>query len=153
MMSEVSSCCVTHCVIALLQRRCPQSDPNILPVHSPSHLQCYLKIAALDGQVESGLLILHEVKRDLGVTLLLQIPDNALADKIAVSDDLQDLVVVLPDQSELESVLGRIDGDGTRLGGAVETVDDLALDASEVDRLVEGFNDAIVTIYVQLVAA
>jgi hypothetical protein len=40
-------------------------------------------------------------------------------DEIAAADDLKHLVVVLSDKGKFESVLGRVDGDGPRLGGSV----------------------------------
>ena len=82
---------------------------------------------------------------DLRVSLLLQVADDALPDEITAPDDLQDLVVVLSHEGQLEAVLGRVDGDCSWLGSAVETMDHLALDASEVYRLIEGFDDAVIT--------
>lgn len=58
---------------------------------------------------------------------------------------MEDLVVVLAHQSELESVLGGVDRYRARLGVAIQTVHDLAFDASEVDGLLERLDDSVIT--------
>lgn len=136
---------MAHSVIALLQCRGPKPIPNILPVHRPRHLQCNLQVPALDRQIEPRLLVLDEVKRDLGISLLLEVPDDALPNEIAVPDDLEDFIVVLADQSEFEAVLRRIDGDGARPGSTVEAMHDLAFDTGEVDGLVKSLDYAVIT--------
>jgi hypothetical protein len=132
-------------MVALLQCGCTKSGPHILPVDLSGHLGCHLQVAAFDGEIESGLRILDKVEGNLGVSLLLQVPDNALTDEIAAADDLKHLVVVLSDKGKFESVLGRVDGDGPRLGGSVQAVDNLPLDSGEVDGLLERLDDTIVT--------
>ena len=52
-----------------------------------------------------------EWKTYFGESLLLQVSDNRLTDQITRSNNVQHFIVILPDQSELESVLGRIDWD------------------------------------------
>jgi hypothetical protein len=131
-------------VISLLQRLSSKPVPNILPVHRSSHLERDREVSTLDCQIESRVLVLHEMERNLGVPLFLQIPNDALPDQIGRSDNLQHLVVVLADERQLESILCRINRDGLRLGRAVEAVHDLALDASKVDRLIERLDDPIV---------
>ena len=86
------------------------------------------------------------MKSDLGVSLLLEVADNTLPNEIAVSDDLEDLVVILADQGQLKAVLCRVDGDSARFSRSVKAVDDLALDAGEVDRLFERFDDTVITV-------
>jgi acylphosphatase len=60
---------------------------------------------------------------------------------------VEDLIVVLAHKGELEAVFGRVDGNGPRLGVAVEAVDHLALDASEVDGLLQSLDDAVVAVF------
>jgi len=86
------------------------------------------------------------MKGDLWVSLLLQVTDNALTNKVTAADDLQHLVVVLSDKSELEAVLCGVDGDRLRLGGTIKAVDDLTLDSCKVDRLFERLDDTVVTV-------
>lgn len=83
---------------------------------------------------------------DLGISFLLEITDNTLSDKIGRSDDLEDLIVILPDESQLESVLGRIDSDGSGLGTSVKAVNDITLDSGEVNGLLEGLDNTVITI-------
>jgi hypothetical protein len=59
---------------------------------------------------------------------------------------MQDLIVVLPHQGELEPIFSRIDRNRSRFGVAIEAVDDFAFDASQVDWLLECFDDSIITI-------
>lgn len=87
------------------------------------------------------------MKRDLWVALLLQVADDALTNQITGPNDLQYLVVVLPDESQLEAILCWVNGDGPGTSGAVKTVNGLTLDAGEVDRLLESLDDAVVTIW------
>ena len=81
---------------------------------------------------------------NLGVPLLLQIANDALTDKVATSNDLKNLVVVLPDQGKLESVFGRVDGDCFWLCSSVQAVYDLSLDSSQVDWLLERLDNPVV---------
>lgn len=124
--------------------------PDILPVDSLGHLQRDLQVPALDGEVESCLLVLDEMKSDLGVTLLLQVPDDALSDQVGCPNDLQDFVVVLSDEGQLEAVLCRVDRDSSGLGASVKAVDDVALDSGEVDGLLERLYDTVVAACDQL---
>ena len=80
------------------------------------------------------------MQRDLRETFLLQIGNDALAYQVAGPDDVQHLLVVVPQERQFESILGRIDSDGARACRAVEAVDCSSLHASEVDRVVEGSN-------------
>lgn len=132
-------------MVTLLQSRRAKPVPHILPIHRPRHLQRDLQIPTLDRKIESGLLVLDKVERNLGIPLLLKVGDNALTDEVRVPDDLEDLIVVFAGERELEAVLGRVDGDGPRGSGSVEAVHDLALDAGEVDGLLEGLDDTVVT--------
>ena len=69
-------------VIALFQRSCTQTFPNILSVDGPSHFERHGEVATFDCEIEAGLLVLHKVESDLGVSFLLEIADDALTDKV-----------------------------------------------------------------------
>lgn len=84
------------------------------------------------------------MQSDLGVALLLQVADDALTDEVAGSDDLQNLVVVFADESQLETVLGWVDSDGPRFGRSVEAVNGCSLYSREIDGLFKGLDDAVV---------
>ena len=133
-------------MVALLECGRTKTVPDILSVNCAGHLGGDGKVAALDGKIESRLGVLDEMKGDLGVTLLLQVSDNALTNKVTAADDLQDLVVVLSHKSKLEAVLCWVDRDRLRLGGTVKAVDDLTLDSGEVDRLFQRLDDTVVTV-------
>ena len=132
-------------MITLFERRCAQSRPCVLAVDSARHLQSNRQITALDSQVKSSLLVLDEMQSDLWISLLLQISDNALTDQVRRANDLQDLVIVFADESELEAILGGVDGDSPWLSGAVEAVNNLALDSSEIHGLIKRLDDAVVS--------
>lgn len=69
-----------------------------------------------------------------------------MTDKAGGLDDLEHLIIVSLDQRQLEPVLSRINFQDSRLGTAVQAVDVPALDLDEINSLVEGANDAIVTV-------
>ena len=131
-------------MVALLERCSAEAFPHIFSVHCPSHLQRNRQIPTLDSEVESCLLILHEMKRNLRVPLLLQVPDDALSDEVGSPDDLQYLVVVFAYEGELETVLCWVDRNCTGLRGPVEAVYDLTFDPSEVDGLVKRLYDSVI---------
>jgi hypothetical protein len=54
------------------------------------------------------------------LTLLLQVPDDALPDELCVSDHVQHLFVLSLNERQLELVLGRVDGHRARLALPVE---------------------------------
>lgn len=133
-------------MITLLQRSGTQPLPNVMPVNSPSHLQRNRQVTTLNSKIEPSLLILHKVESDLGVSLLLKITNDTLTNKIAISNDMQDFIIVLAVESKLESVLSRVNVNSLRLGGTVETVNDRTLDSSEVHRLFKSFDDPVITL-------
>lgn len=79
------------------------------------------------------------------MALLLEVGDNALADEVGRPDDLKNFIVLLLGKCQFEPVLGRVDIDRPGSTGAVDAVNDLTLDASEVDRLLERLDNARVT--------
>lgn len=60
---------------------------------------------------------------------------------------MQNLLVVVADKSKFEPILGRVDVQSARACASVEVVNLLALDAGEIDGLVQCLDDTIVTIY------
>ena len=78
----------------------------------------------------------------------MEVGNDALANEVRGLNNLQDFLIVLFDQRKLELVLCRIDGNTTRAGSTIKTVDALSLDAGEVDRLLERANDAIVPMHI-----
>jgi len=137
---------MTHLVITRLQSGSSQFIPNILPIHRFGHFQRNSQVSTFNSQVEPSLLILDEMKCDLGISFLLEITNDTLSDKVGRSDDLEDFVIVLSDESQLESVLGRIDSDGSRFGTSVKAVNDITLDSGQVDGLFESLDNTVITV-------
>jgi hypothetical protein len=50
------------------------------------------------------------------------------------------------DERKLKSIFCGVNGDGTRSSRTIQTVHNLALDASQVNRVVEGANDPMITV-------
>jgi len=82
----------------------------------------------------------------LWVALLLEVRNDGLAHEVGRADDRQDLVVLAVDEGELEAVLGGVHAEDARLAVAVERVDRVALGTDDVQRLVEGADDAVVAV-------
>ena len=53
--------------------------------------------------------------------------------------------MVIAQKGELEAILGGVDGNGAWTSGTVEAVHSLALDTSEVDRVIERADNTMVT--------
>lgn len=83
-------------------------------------------------------------------TFLLQISYNALAQQTRSANEIQDFVIVVADERKLKPILCRVNGDGTRPSGAVQTVHNLALDTSQVDWVVKGANDPMVAVFMRV---
>lgn len=77
--------------------------------------------------------------------LLLQVRNDTLPKQRRISDDVKHLLMVVLEQSQLETILCGIEGDGFGARSAIKTVYSLALDAGKVDGIVESANNAIVT--------
>lgn len=58
----------------------------------------------------------------------------------------QNLVIIVLDQREFKLVFGGIHCNGTWPRGAIQAVNVLPFDTSEVDRLLEGSNNAVVSV-------
>jgi hypothetical protein len=81
---------------------------------------------------------------------LLQISYDALAQQTRSANEIQDFVIVVADERKLKSILCGVNGDGTRTSGTVQTVYNLALDASQVDWVVKGANNPVVAIVMRV---
>ena len=81
---------------------------------------------------------------------MLQISYNALAQQIRSADKIQDFVIVVTDERKLKSIFCGVNGDGTRPSRTIQTVHNLALDASQVNRVVEGANDPMIAVVVDV---
>ena len=132
-------------MITRLESSSSKLVPDLLLVKSLGHLQRNLQVSTFNSQVESGLLILDEMKCDLGIPFLLEITNNTLTNKVGGSDNLEYFIVILSNEGELESILCWVDSDRSRLGTSVKTVDDVALDSGEVDGLFKGFDNTVIT--------
>jgi hypothetical protein len=80
----------------------------------------------------------------------LQVGNNALAQQIRSSNEIQDFIIIVTDERKLESIFCGINSDGTRPSRAVQTVHDLALDSSQVDWVVKGANYPVVAVVVRV---
>jgi hypothetical protein len=82
----------------------------------------------------------------LGKALLLQISDDALAQQIRRANEIQDFVIIVTDERKLESIFCGVNGDSTRPGGTVQAVHSLALDTSQIHRVVKSANNPVITV-------
>lgn len=137
-------------MVTLFQSLLSEAFPNFFLFDGASLLDRDSQVAAFDSEIETGHRVLHEVQSDLREALLLQVGDDTLTDKVGCTDDLQDFIVVFLDQRELESVLCRVDGDGSRLCLSIQTVDGGALYSSQIDWLLQSLDDTVVTVTLSL---
>jgi hypothetical protein len=86
----------------------------------------------------------------LGETLLLQIGDNTLTQQTRSTNEVQDFVIIVTDERKLESIFRGVNSDGTRPSRAVQTVHNLALDTSQVDWVVKGANNPVVSVVMKV---
>jgi hypothetical protein len=68
-----------------------------------------------------------------------------LADQVGRANDMKHFIIILSDKGELEAIFGRIDGNALRSGITVEAMNDFAFDTGEVDGLIKGLDDAVIT--------
>ena len=122
-----------------------QSSPKLRSVKLFCHVYSDIKVAALNGELESCLRVLHKLESNLWVPFLLQVRDDALADETRCLDDLQHLFIVSLDKSEFESILGGVNVQHFRLGGTIQAVYTPGFDSDKVHCLVECSDDAIVS--------
>jgi hypothetical protein len=135
-----------HLVVALLECLLRQTVPALFAIERLGHLKSDVHVPAFNRQVETHVLVLDEVKSDFRETLLLQVRDNALPKQVRRLDDVQHLIVVVPHESELEAIFGRVESDRLRPCGTVEAVNYLALDSSQIDRVIERAYDTVIPV-------
>ena len=115
---------MAHLVVTLLESLLRKTLPALRPVNSLRSIQRHVQITALDSQIEASIFVLYEMKSNLynasenrdvklsnsvahlGEALLLQVRDDALAEEVRCPDDVQHLLVVVAEQSKLETVFG-----------------------------------------------
>ena len=147
-------------MVALFQCLLCQTLPALRSVDLFRCLHCHFKVTTFNGKLKSSVCLLHEVKRDLmmgehhthtGIlrtylweSLLLQVTNDALSQKVRVLDDVQHLFVIVLEKCKLEAVFGGVKCDCSWPSRAVETVDSLALDASEVNGIIEGAYNTVI---------
>jgi hypothetical protein len=59
---------------------------------------------------------------------------------------MKHLLIIIAQKRKLETILGRIERDCPGTSGTVEAVNCLAFDAREVDRIIQGADDTVVTV-------
>ena len=87
----------------------------------------------------------HSREIYLREALLLQIRDDTLSQEIRRANNVQHLFMVVAEKCQLETVLRGVDRDRAGSCGPVKAVDRLALDASEVYRVVQGADHTVVS--------
>ena len=137
---------LNHLVVPLQQRGLPEFLPALLVVQTLGGLQGGLDVAALQRQAEPGLVVLHEVESNLGVTLLLQVGDDALPHQLGVPHHVEHLLVLPVHQGQLELELGGVDVEDPGLALPVQAEHLAALDPGEIDRQVQGPDDPVVPV-------
>lgn len=95
-------------MVSLLERLRTQLVPIVLCVEGVGSLQGDVNVAALDRQVEAGLLVGDEVKRHLRKAFFLQIGDDGVAAQLGLLDDTHDAFKLALVQAKLEHALGRV---------------------------------------------
>jgi hypothetical protein len=83
-----------HLIVALPERLHAQLVPVVVLVDLVAALQRDLDVAALDGQVEAGALVLDEVEGHLREALLLQVRNDGLPAQLRSADHLEHQVVL-----------------------------------------------------------
>jgi hypothetical protein len=77
--------------------------------------------------------------------LLLQICYNTLTQQCRCTDYVEHLLVIIAQKRKLETIFRRIERDRSWACGSVETMDCLAFDAREIDRVIQGADDTVIT--------
>lgn len=75
---------------------------------------------------------------------MLKICNDTLSEQRRGLDNIKHLLVVVLQQSQFEPVFCGIERDGTRAGGTIETVNGLALDACQVNRVIQSADNAMI---------
>eukprot|EP00162_Nutomonas_longa_P014261 comp21894_c0_seq1/m.49668 comp21894_c0_seq1/g.49668 ORF comp21894_c0_seq1/g.49668 comp21894_c0_seq1/m.49668 type:complete len:1021 (+) comp21894_c0_seq1:778-3840(+) len=134
-------------VVALAERLGGNTVPCVVAVESTRRLESDGDVAALDCEVQTGLFVGDKVQSNLGVTFALEIGDDGLATELAAAfDDAGNLVEALVDERKLELVLCAIDLEHTVALLAVHAVHIVADDGGEIQRNLDGAQDARVAV-------
>ena len=79
------------------------------------------------------------------VSLLLQVRNDGLADKLGVAHHVQHLIILAVDERQLELVFRGVNAENSRTTLAVQAVDAVSLDACHIDGKIQCSDDAMVT--------
>ena len=144
-----------------------EPSPALRPIDDLRSLKCDVQVTTFDSKVEPGVLILDEVECDLPFVksvgtfkighwspssnarlreaFLLQICYNILTQQCRCTDYVQHILVIIAQKRKLETIFSRIESDRSWACGSVETMDCLAFDAREIDRVIQGTDDTVIT--------
>mmetsp|Transcript_2603 Transcript_2603/g.6058 ORF Transcript_2603/g.6058 Transcript_2603/m.6058 type:complete len:298 (+) Transcript_2603:1497-2390(+) len=146
---EVLSALVGHLdnlLVTLTECLNAKACPALLVINLEGSCHSYLKVSALNGEVEARLLILHEVQCYLRVTLCLEVGDDSLSTEVGIADHTNNLSVLLVHESDLEEALSRIDGNLAYLTLAVKAVQCVLGHASDVHRKIKRANHTSISV-------
>mmetsp|Transcript_39917 Transcript_39917/g.93995 ORF Transcript_39917/g.93995 Transcript_39917/m.93995 type:complete len:253 (+) Transcript_39917:1433-2191(+) len=133
-------------LVALSQRLQAQSSPARVVVQLLGSSHGLFDVTILQCQVESGLLILDEVQRHLRIPLLLQVANHHIATYAAVCDPHLDIVELPLVKCQLEEVFCAVQPLLVNLLLSVHVVELLLVHPHDVDGVLQGVDDATVTI-------
>mmetsp|Transcript_108979 Transcript_108979/g.339625 ORF Transcript_108979/g.339625 Transcript_108979/m.339625 type:complete len:848 (-) Transcript_108979:882-3425(-) len=133
-------------LVALAQRLQAQAVPASVVVQLVGGGHGLLDVAVLQSQVEAGLLVLHKLQGHLREALLLEVADDRVAAEPAVGDPHLHVIELPLVQGELEEVLRAIEPLLVHVLLAVDVVHELLVHAHDVDRALQGVDDAVVAV-------
>ena len=92
-------------------------------------------------------MVLSDIRKEaayLRKTLLLQVRDDTLTDKIRSFDNVKHLFIIVTEQGKLEAILGRIDGNRPGSSRAIQAMYSPAFNTGQIDRVIQSTDDASV---------
>mmetsp|Transcript_33211 Transcript_33211/g.93099 ORF Transcript_33211/g.93099 Transcript_33211/m.93099 type:complete len:393 (+) Transcript_33211:382-1560(+) len=135
-----------HLEVALPQGRPPQLRPYGRVVDLEGRLRGDVDVAALQGQLEAGALVLDEVECDFGEALLLEVRDDGLTDQVGPLDNVDEGAVAALHEGQLEHALSDVHRHEAHLALPVQAVQGVPAHGGEVDGHVQRADDTAVTI-------
>lgn len=132
-------------MISVCQGFGTQSVPELGSINFFGRLNSNVQVAALDGQFKARLRILNKLQSDFWIALLLEVGNDTLANQARRFDEMKHLIIVPLHQCTLKAEFGRIDVKDLRFGASVKTVNLSSLDLDQVNSLIKGADDTIVT--------
>lgn len=123
---------------------CRKSAPQLRTIKLLGHINCDIEVTAFNSQLKSSPRILHELQGNFGISFLLEISDNALANQTRRLDEVKHFIVISLDEREFEAILSRVNFQDPRLRVAVQAIHVSSLDPDEVHGLVQSSHDTIV---------